>query len=153
MSRQITRLQRTCKICTCSDLMPCDDRGVRCHWVTANLCSACAREHCPSIFGHTLDNHQRQGIANAAIREYKRVRARALKEARANLILTLPGAHPRTCGFTSPATAPCNTPGQCCTALTSPVLQRLCRQPRSSVGPPTRPTQLELELQPSKEAS
>jgi hypothetical protein len=81
MSSKISRLQRTCAICACSDLMPCNDRGAPCHWVTATLCSACCRKHCPSIFGHDLDARQRQGIANAAIRVYKRVRARAPKEA------------------------------------------------------------------------
>jgi hypothetical protein len=75
--RKLNRLQRTCAICACSDLMPCDDRGVPCYWITADLCSACARKHCPSIFEHTLEPRQRAGIANAAIRMYRATRRQA----------------------------------------------------------------------------
>jgi hypothetical protein len=59
--------------------MPCNDRGVPCHWVTANLCSACCRAHCQSIFALVLDARQRQGIANAAIRHFKLTQARTRK--------------------------------------------------------------------------
>ena len=95
MSRKRNRVQRTCAICGCSDLLPCDDRGVSCHWITANLCSACCRKHCPSIFEHGLDTRQRQGIANSAIRRYRQVRTRALKAARSSPLAPL---HPvQTC--------------------------------------------------------
>lgn len=34
---------RKCRECGCDDLHACIDQGVPCHWVSADLCSACAR--------------------------------------------------------------------------------------------------------------
>ena len=33
---------RRCRGCGCTDARACDDGGVACHWVEADLCSACA---------------------------------------------------------------------------------------------------------------
>jgi len=121
MSRHISRLQRTCAICACSDLLPCNDRGIPCYWITANLCSACCRSHCPSIFDHTLDPRQRQGIANAAIRLHKLIRTRALKQARAS-------AHVSSLGSTGRRVAPATR----ATLLEFPGLDPVLAAPRYS---------------------